>query len=150
MMVLPDGRRTNVRVGGDPGGRPVLFHHGTPSTRLAAGLGIGRFATVGVSGGGPYALATALAAPGRVSGVAMVAGIGPWRLINPVDPDDEERQLLAGADAGDIGAALAGFRRQLAAENGDILAIVDDEARPTAWSRRRTAAGWPAGCPAPR
>ncbi|SNY67153.1 alpha/beta fold hydrolase [Paractinoplanes atraurantiacus] len=172
MMVFPDGRRTTIRDGGDPAGRPVLFHHGTPSTRLAAGLvdaaavrhgvrlvsfdrpgyagaddsppglasvgrdaiavadalGLDRFATVGVSGGGPYALATALAAPGRVTAVAVVAGIGPWRLINPVDPGDEERDLLAQADAGDTAAALAGFRRGLASENGDILAIVDDEA----------------------
>lgn len=32
---LPDGRRLGVDDRGDPSGRPVLFFHGTPDTRLA-------------------------------------------------------------------------------------------------------------------
>ncbi len=40
-------------------------------------LGLDRFAVLGVSGGGPYALACAARIPDRVSGVALVGGLGP-------------------------------------------------------------------------
>jgi len=35
LVPLPDGRRLGVDDRGDPSGRPVLFFHGTPDTRLA-------------------------------------------------------------------------------------------------------------------
>jgi pimeloyl-ACP methyl ester carboxylesterase len=171
-VTLTDGRRLMVREGGDPDGLPLVFHHGTPSTRhaaalvdaaaarhgirlisvnrpgygdvpdsppslasvgagtvlLADALGLGRFATAGVSGGGPYALATALAAGERVTEVLVVAGIGPWRLINPDDPDDPERRLLALADEGRTEEALAGFRALHTADTGDVLALDDEVA----------------------
>lgn len=44
---------------------------------LAQQLGVDRFAVVGVSGGGPYALACAAGLPGRVHGVALVSAAGP-------------------------------------------------------------------------
>lgn len=43
---------------------------------LADALGLERFGIVGVSGGGPYALACALAMPDRLTGVAVVSGLG--------------------------------------------------------------------------
>jgi pimeloyl-ACP methyl ester carboxylesterase len=46
--------------------------------QLADALGIGRFATMGASGGGPHALACAAGLPGRVSAVAVLAGIAPF------------------------------------------------------------------------
>ncbi|MGH8582848.1 MAG: alpha/beta fold hydrolase [Gammaproteobacteria bacterium] len=46
-------------------------------TQLADRLGIGRFAVVGVSGGGPFALACAWQLGERLSRVAVVAGLGP-------------------------------------------------------------------------
>ena len=171
-VLLDDGRRVLVRVGGDRHGVPVLLHHGTPGSRHQAGLvdeaasrhgirlisfdrpgyadaldnppglasvgadavriadavGVRRFGVTGISGGGPYALGTALAAPDRVTSVAVVAGIGPVRLIRPEDPDDPERALLALADAGDLTSALAGFRADLAADLGDLRSIGDDVA----------------------
>jgi pimeloyl-ACP methyl ester carboxylesterase len=39
VVLLPDGRRIHVRQGGSPDGVPVLFFHGTPDSRLAAGSG---------------------------------------------------------------------------------------------------------------
>ena len=33
-LMLPDGRRLTYREYGDPQGRPVIYHHGTPSSRL--------------------------------------------------------------------------------------------------------------------
>lgn len=45
----------------------------------AAGkLGLDRFAVLGASGGGPYALACGYALPGRVTGVGVVSGVGPY------------------------------------------------------------------------
>lgn len=107
---------------GDPDGRPIVFHHGTPSSgrpfdqhvglaqeqgvrlvshdragygesarkpgrtvadvaqdveAVADALGLERFATWGLSGGGPHALATAAGLPDRVVAVASVASIVP-------------------------------------------------------------------------
>ncbi|HEX2221440.1 MAG TPA: alpha/beta fold hydrolase [Candidatus Limnocylindria bacterium] len=45
---------------------------------IADALGIGRFATMGHSGGGPHALACAALLPERVLAVAVVAGLAPF------------------------------------------------------------------------
>ena len=143
-----DGRRLAVWEGGDPEGRPVIVHHGTPfagllyepherdaaerrirlvgysrpgygaSTRrpgrtvasaaadvadLADALGIGRFATWGISGGGPHALACAALLPDRVVAAASLAGVAPY--------DAEGFDYLAGMGEDNLvefGAALAG------------------------------------------
>lgn len=174
VLESPGGRRVSVWDGGDPAGVPVLFHHGTPSSRLQAHLGheaavrqrvrlvsvnrpgygastntppsialvgddsiviadelgIDDFAVLGVSGGGPYAVATGLAAPARTRAVGIAAGTGPWRLVEP--GDDEERRLLALADAGQLSECLAGFR-ELAAREMDPLLALDDAEMVTAY-----------------
>lgn len=45
---------------------------------LLADLGIERFATIGWSGGGPHALATAALLPGRCAGALSLAGVAPF------------------------------------------------------------------------
>jgi pimeloyl-ACP methyl ester carboxylesterase len=45
--------------------------------RIADALGVGRFAVMGASGGGPHALACAALLPDRVIGAACLAGIAP-------------------------------------------------------------------------
>lgn len=112
-----------IREGGDPGGVPVVIHHGTPSSSLLYGpfvrdaaergirlvaydrpgyggstrnpgravsdcaadvaaicdaLGIERFCTWGISGGGPHVLATAALLPGRVAAAAALASVAPF------------------------------------------------------------------------
>lgn len=47
--------------------------------RIADDLGLDRFATVGLSGGGPYALAVAHRLPERVVGATLLGGLGPTR-----------------------------------------------------------------------
>lgn len=119
---LRDGRQLGYAEYGDPQGRPWLYYHGIPSSRLEAGLhhaaarrenirviavdrpgyglsdfqpsrkigdwpddvlqlvdglGIGRFGVLGVSAGGPYALACAWKIPDRLSAVAIAGGLGP-------------------------------------------------------------------------
>lgn len=44
---------------------------------MAEALGLERFAVVGLSGGGPYALACGAKIPGRVTAVGVMAGVGP-------------------------------------------------------------------------
>lgn len=108
---------------GHPRGRPILYFHGFPGSRLEAsvadaiaaslgirlvafdrpgmgrspflsgrtipdiafdvarladGLGIGRFAVLGVSGGAPYALACGLRLPARVDRIGLISPAGPF------------------------------------------------------------------------
>jgi pimeloyl-ACP methyl ester carboxylesterase len=106
---------------------PSLASVGSDTLQVADGLGIDEFVVMGVSGGGPYALATGLADPARVQAVGVLAGVGPRRLIGPADPDDPDLPLLALADAGDVDGALDGFRRQAATEFGSFLKMADEE-----------------------
>ena len=116
---LPDGTMVGYAEAGDPAGPPVMYLHGSPSSRLEVGfpgireaaedlgirvlapdrpgiglstfrrytvadyprlvrsfadaLGLGRFAVIGVSGGGKYACACAWGLPDRVTRVALVS-----------------------------------------------------------------------------
>jgi pimeloyl-ACP methyl ester carboxylesterase len=119
---LRDGRRVGFAEFGDPEGRPVVYFHGFPGSRLEAGFGhevatrvrvrligvdrpgyglsdpkfgrtlidwpddvadlaralrIDRFSVLGVSGGGPYALACASKIPDRLHAVGLVGSLGP-------------------------------------------------------------------------
>ena len=56
---------------------PTLTSVGHQVVALADALGWSSFSTYGSSGGGPYALATAAVAPGRVTQVVVAAGPGP-------------------------------------------------------------------------
>ena len=55
----------------------TLFDHAGDIATLAEALGFERFAIIGVSGGGPYAVAVAAALPRRVTLLALVGPIGP-------------------------------------------------------------------------
>ena len=61
----------------DPIGGPSLGSHVADVARLADALGIDRFGVLGVSGGGPYALAAAALVGERVSWVALVSALAP-------------------------------------------------------------------------
>jgi pimeloyl-ACP methyl ester carboxylesterase len=120
-MRTPSGHRIGYAEFGTPGGRAVMYFHGTPGNRfsshleqwgrcfgirfvaperpgfgrsalqrgrrlldwaddmeaLADHLGIERFTVMGVSGGGPYALACAYALSPRLDSAICVSGVGP-------------------------------------------------------------------------
>jgi pimeloyl-ACP methyl ester carboxylesterase len=59
----------------DPLEPRMLSHWPSDVEELADALGIGKFAVVGVSGGGPYAAACAALIPGRLTAVAEVSSI---------------------------------------------------------------------------
>ena len=158
-LQLPDGRVVEYWEGGDPAGRPMIMHPGTPETRvmgkwgheaaisagvrlialnrpgyggstsstepsllatghdtaaMATRLGLDAYAVFGLSGGGPFALATAVADPGRVRALGVVAGIGPWRVIDDdLSRDPEGSECLALLDAGDVTGAWECMSRTL-------------------------------------
>ena len=77
-------------------------------------VGAERCVTLGWSGGGPHALATAALLPARVTGVTVVAGVGPY--------GQDDLDFMAGMGEGNIeefGAALDGH---------DTLAPILEEA----------------------
>ena len=65
-------------------GRTLLDHAGDVRA-LADALGIDRFAVLGESGGGPYALGCAYVLPKRVESAAVVCGLGPVDCASAVD-----------------------------------------------------------------
>ena len=144
---LPDGRRLAYAERGPASGRPVLFHHGTPGSRvgrhpdptlyerlgvrvvsfdrpgyggsdrhegravsavaadvaaLADRLGWERFGVLGVSGGGPHALACAALLPERVSRVAVLVTPAPY------EPEFDFLAGMAPSNIDEFSAALAG------------------------------------------
>ncbi|WP_203725558.1 alpha/beta fold hydrolase [Paractinoplanes durhamensis] len=151
-LVEAAARRCGVRLisanrpgyGTTPDTAPSLTSVGADAMLIADEVGVTRFGVAGVSGGGPYALATALAGPHRVSRVAVVAGIGPWRGLRPAVPGDPERDLLDLADQGRVEAALTGFRALFTTDHRGLLDIEDDEALVDAYLDGAPAAdlGW--------
>ena len=127
---------------------PSLLAVGRDTGALAGHLGLDGYAVVGSSGGGPFAVATAVADPGGVRALGVVGGVGPWRLLEPPASSPEDRACLAVLDAGDVAGAWAGFRRQseeelggLAPEDavglmfsGDDSGLIDDRAYRGVWA----------------
>ena len=170
---MPDGRVVEYWEGGDPAGRAMIMHPGTPETRLmgkwghdaavsagvrlvsvnrpgyggststaepsllgpgrdtaatAASLGLDEYAVFGLSGGGPFAVATAVADPVRVRALGVVGGMGPWRLLEDSSRDPEGSKCLALLDAGDVAGAWDCMRRDVDRAYGGLVGL-DDAAR---------------------
>jgi pimeloyl-ACP methyl ester carboxylesterase len=102
---------------------------------VADSLAVHRFAVLGASGGGPYALACAARHPDRVAAVGTVACPGVVPELDPPrlheDPEDERdarvRELLAAGDVEaavvELSAAIRGYRDHVLDE--DDATVVD-------------------------
>jgi len=86
---------------------PGLLSVGHDVGELASGVGVGDFAVLGTSGGGPFALATSVALGSRVRDVLVAAGAGPYRLLAPQVLTPEDAQALDLLAAGDVETAVA-------------------------------------------
>lgn len=86
---------------------PGLLSCGQDIAQLADELDIDTFTVLGVSGGGPFALAVGAALPMRVGGITVSAGPGPYQQIAPDRLGPEDLQAIALLLAGDIDGAIA-------------------------------------------
>ena len=114
--------------GGSSAAAPGLRVVADDAAVVADAYGLERFAVLGVSGGTPFAAATAAVHGDRVSALGLCAALAPWRELD--DPglvaDPAEEELLAVAEAGDSDAARVGLGK-LAAQEYDELLAGDDE-----------------------
>ncbi|KIL39565.1 hypothetical protein SD70_19370 [Gordoniibacillus kamchatkensis] len=65
---------------------------------LADELGVERFSIVGISGGGPFALACAYRMPTRVRKIAVICGLGPIDILGQEGLSNEEKTCLQGPE----------------------------------------------------
>jgi pimeloyl-ACP methyl ester carboxylesterase len=79
--------------GSDPHPGRTVAGYATELLRLADALDVDRFAVVGYSGGGPYALSCAAGCGPRLTGTALMAGVGPL---------DDRPGACEGLSAGDL------------------------------------------------
>jgi pimeloyl-ACP methyl ester carboxylesterase len=92
--------------GSTPSTEPSLLATGRATAAMAADLDIDEYAVFGMSGGGPFAVATAVADPGHVRALGVVGGIGAWRLIDDdLSRDPEGSVCLTLLDGGDVTGA---------------------------------------------
>jgi pimeloyl-ACP methyl ester carboxylesterase len=172
-LKLPDGRFLGYAEYGDPGGRPLLFFHGTYGSRrlgqvldttaaefgvrviapdrpgyglsdyqpnrdfaawaadvaaLADALSIEQFAVLGVSGGGPHALACAYYIPERITAAGVASGIAPPDLPGAAIGTPRIQQLAMALNRrlpGLFGAYFSLLARLLGTSPARILAVTE-------------------------
>jgi pimeloyl-ACP methyl ester carboxylesterase len=85
---------------------------------VADGLGVARFATLGMSGGGPGALAAATVPGDRVTRAGVASGAGPFQLVpgalDVLDDDDRAAVALLATDPAAAASAFAASFEPLA------------------------------------
>jgi pimeloyl-ACP methyl ester carboxylesterase len=107
---------------------PGLASAAADVVELADQLGLDRFATVGLSGGGPFALAMAVVAPDRITSVGVLAGTAAYfDVMPPSDEDAAERRAMATYLAGDVEGALQEMTRSDDAGFGELRGLSEVE-----------------------
>jgi pimeloyl-ACP methyl ester carboxylesterase len=98
---------------------------------LAASLELGPYAVFGTSGGGPHALATAVADPAGVRAPGWSVAPGRGDFSTPPDTNPEGRGFLAMLEAGNPAGAWSGMHTSAEAELS-VLRALDEICTPAA------------------
>lgn len=106
---------------------PGLLSIGRDVGELASGLEIEEFAVLGISGGGPFALAVGAALPTRVRNILVAAGPGPYHEIAPEALASEDVRALDLMAAGDVESAVATVTAGVRRDFDDLCRLPDSE-----------------------
>ena len=112
--------------GGSTPSAPGLATGGRDALTVLDALAIESAPVVGISGGGPFAAATALAGGDRVSSLCLLAGVGPQLELGGEVPE-EERVIARAVAEGRTDEAFAVVRAQAAAMLGQVVGLPGDD-----------------------
>lgn len=113
--------------GGSTFAEPSLVGSGKDALAVADALGVRQFATLGISGGAPFAAATAAVGGERVTRLGIAVGIARYYEVEPDTEDLDERKLMARADEGHLDETVEGYRAIGREVYDEMLAHEDDE-----------------------
>jgi pimeloyl-ACP methyl ester carboxylesterase len=121
---------------------PGLTSVARDALELADQLGLGTFAAMGGSGGGPYALALGALAPDRVSSVAVLGGPGDHREVHPEDLDESDLKAIELLAAGDSDGARTVLEEWTDRFFGPLRGMSDEEFHAELQKTRPSGPNW--------
>lgn len=102
---------------------PGLLSGSQDIAELVNELGIDTFGVLGVSGGGPFALAVGAALPTRVRSIVVAAGPGPYHEVAPDKLAPEDLQAIDLLAAGDVDGAVAAVTPEVVRDFDPIVRL---------------------------
>ena len=114
--------------GSTPIREPSLLRVGRDTAAMAARLGLDAYTVFGLSGGGPFAVATAVADPSHVRALGIIGGIGPWLLLDGPSKDPEGTHASPSRTPG-ITLARGSACTEMSSGRTSRLAELDDAGR---------------------
>jgi pimeloyl-ACP methyl ester carboxylesterase len=106
---------------------PGLALTAADTLELADQLGLERFALMGGSGGGPFSLAVAAAAPDQVTAISVHASPGSCAAVKPEVLGDDDRRALDLVAAGEVEEAMRVMDALVDADLGGLRGLAGEE-----------------------